>query len=87
MKWYYLKDRPNSCIAFGTLVGKEIKDIQAKVWRIDGGEWAHACNSSACKNDLEDFTITSAGKNFVGIEPTRDTAIEAVMRNLKEEFL
>ena len=75
------------CMAFGTLVGKEIRDIQAKVWRLDSGEWAHACNSSACKNGLGDFTVTSAGKNFVGIEPNRYIAIKAVMQNIKEEFL
>jgi len=77
----------NMCMALGTLEGDKVTDIQAKVWRLDSGEWAHACNSSACKNELEDFTVTSAGKNFVGIEPTRDIAIKAVMQNIKEEYI
>jgi len=87
MEWYHLECSISKCIVLGTLDGHNITNIQARVWCLDDGRWAHSCKSSACKNDLEDFTITSAGKYFVGKEPTRASAIKAVMQNLKEGLL
>ena len=77
MKWYEIAGHHNRCVAYGNLDGDMVTDIQAKVWRLDDGSWAYACNTSACINRY----------CFAGSEPNRKYAIKAVMENLKKEFL
>ena len=62
-------------MALGTLVGKEIKDIQAKVWKLDGGGWAYVYNYGMYVNP-----------DHCGTEPSRLLAIKTVMQNIKEEL-
>ncbi len=67
--WEHIKDSPTRCVALCENDGNKIFDIFAKVWRLDTGEWAYACNSDLWKSG----DIFYAGK-----EPSRDLAIKTI---------
>ena len=77
MEWHDIEDHPNRCKALCNTEGNKITDIFAKVWCLDSGEWAYACNSD----------IWKGAKLFAGKKPTRELAITAVNSGIGMEDL
>ena len=68
-RWEYIES-PTRCMALCTSKdGVKVDKIYAKVWRLDSGAWAYACNSVIWKK---------SSSFFMGTEPSRKLAIKEV---------
>jgi len=73
--WCYIEEETTRSATLCAVEEEKIKSIFARVWQLDSGEWAYACNSELWGS--EDF--------FLGIETSRKLAIEVINKGFKKK--